>query len=104
MTATAAADKLGGWFAGRLPDGLFTGPPEVRADREEVLVVGRLAEPDVEKGSSDDAVAAARLARIKRFREETREERMRIADEAEHLFGRKVAWGAECGDARRVFT
>ena len=29
---------------------------------------------------------------------------MRIADEAEHLFGRKVAWGAACGDVRRVFT
>jgi hypothetical protein len=29
---------------------------------------------------------------------------MRIADEAEHSTGRKVAWGAVCGDERRVFT
>ena len=29
---------------------------------------------------------------------------MRIADEAEHRFGRKVAWGARCGDTRVVFT
>ena len=29
---------------------------------------------------------------------------MRIADEAEQRFGRKVAWGARCGDARAVFT
>ena len=29
---------------------------------------------------------------------------MRIADEAEQRTGRKVAWGALCGDERRVFT
>jgi hypothetical protein len=29
---------------------------------------------------------------------------MRIADDAEARFGRKVAWGAECGDERAVFT
>jgi hypothetical protein len=29
---------------------------------------------------------------------------MAIADEAEHRFGRKVAWGASCGDRREIFT
>ena len=29
---------------------------------------------------------------------------MKIADEAEQRTGRKVAWGARCGDERRVFT
>jgi len=29
---------------------------------------------------------------------------MRIADEAERRFGRKVSWGAICGDQRRLFT
>ena len=29
---------------------------------------------------------------------------MRIADEAERRTGRKVAWGARCGDERRIFT
>ena len=29
---------------------------------------------------------------------------MKIADEAEQRTGRKVAWGATCGDDRRVFT
>jgi hypothetical protein len=29
---------------------------------------------------------------------------MRIAREAEHHFGRKVAWGATCGETRAVFT
>ena len=29
---------------------------------------------------------------------------MRIADEAEARFGRKVAWGARCGDEEELFT
>jgi hypothetical protein len=29
---------------------------------------------------------------------------MRIADEAEARFGRKVAWGARCGDVEELFT
>ena len=96
-------DEIRGWFAGRLPDDWFEGAPEVTGDRDEILVVGRLG--DVELGdASDDALNAARFARIKRFREDTRSARMTIADEAERLFGRKVAWGAECGDVRRVFT
>src|SRR5260221_4504977 len=92
-----------GWFAGRLPDGWFTAAPEVTVDRDEILVVGPLAEPDYPEGD-DGAKQAARLARIQRFREETREQRMRIADEAEARTGRKVAWGASCGDETRVIT
>jgi Arc/MetJ-type ribon-helix-helix transcriptional regulator len=92
-----------GWFAGRLPDGWFTGSPEVTVDRDEILVVGTLGEPDY-PDSDDAAKQAARLARIQRFREETREQRMRIADEAEARTGRKVAWGASCGGERCVFT
>ena len=29
---------------------------------------------------------------------------MDIADEAEHRFGRKVAWGATCGERSEIFT
>lgn len=47
---------------------------------------------------------AAAQGRISRFREETRRARMRIADEAEARFGRKVAWGASYGDVSAVFT
>ncbi len=94
---------LVGWFAGRLPDGWFAGPPEVHVDREEILVVGRLAEP-VTDGLDDAARVTAHQARIAGFREDTRGDRMRIADEAEVQFGRKVAWGAECGGERVVFT
>lgn len=100
----AAAETLEAWFAGRLPDGWFTALVEIVFDRDEVLVVGRLAEVELDDETSDAARRAARTARIERFREETRHARMRIADDAEHRFGRKVAWGAECGDVRVLFT
>ena len=86
------ASSAGDWFAGRLPDGWFTGDPTVVVDREEITVIGRLTEPD--GGQESEAHASGRAAR---FREETRSERMRIADEAEHRYGRKVAWGIERG-------
>ena len=98
-----AAAKLQGWFAGRLPDGWFTGPPAVDHDRDEIVVIGTLPEPDT--GDADDETrAAARRARIQGFREDTRALRMRIADEAEARFARKVAWGARCGDEEELFT
>jgi hypothetical protein len=92
------------WFAGKLPAAWFSGPPDVTSDGEEILVVGTLPDVELARGTSEDKRAAARTARIDRFREETREERMRIAREAERQFKRKVAWGATCGDETRVFT
>jgi hypothetical protein len=92
-----------GWFVGRLPDGWFSGPPEITYDRDEILVVGTLPDPE-SAGEDAETRAAARLARIESFREETRQQRIRIAAAAEDKFGRKVAWGARCGDERVVFT
>ena len=74
------------------------------ADSEEILVVVSLPEVELAAGTSPEARAAARNARIDRFREETREERVRIAREAERRFRRKVAWGARCSDEEKVFT
>src|SRR3954468_772157 len=88
----SAADG-GAWFSGRLPDGWFTGAPEVSVDREEILVVGTLPDPEVPKDAAPEGVASAREARIDGCREDTREQRMRIADEAQHRFGRRVSWG-----------
>jgi len=93
-----------GWFAGRLPDGWFVGAPEVTYDREEILVVGELSEPELPADADDEAKTAARQARIEGFREDTRAARMRIADDAERKFGRKVAWGARCRDEIVTFT
>src|SRR3954449_1411222 len=92
--------EVAGWFAGRLPDGWFTGPAELTIDRDEITVVGTLSEPEAGEGDP----AAARAGRIARFREETRQQRMAIADAAQERYGRSVAWGAVCGDQREIFT
>jgi hypothetical protein len=84
------------WIAGRLPDGWFVGDPTVVVDREEITVIGHLPDTD-----ESEAKASGRAAR---FREETRAERMRIADEAEARYGRKVAWGVEVGGAENPET
>jgi hypothetical protein len=105
MTHTdGSAEQIRGWFAGRIPDGWFTAPPEVSVDREEILVIGDLAEPELAKGASEDARTEALDARIGGHREDTRGHRMRVADEAQRRFGRKVSWGATCGDRRHLFT
>jgi len=100
MTAQTKTQDLAAWFAGRLPDGWFTGAPELIVDRDEITVVGTLPEPDAGEGDA----AAARAGRISRFREDTREQRMAIADAAQERYGRSVAWGAVCGDEREIFT
>jgi hypothetical protein len=91
-------ESMNNWLAGRLPADWFEAAPEVTTDRDEILVVGRIAAPD----PAGDAEAEA--GRIARFRADTRELRMAIAREAEQRFGRKLAWGAECGGSREVFT
>jgi hypothetical protein len=96
------ADDAAAWLAGRLPGDWFVGEPRVTIDREEIVVTGEL--PGVNTEKSDDATEAAAEGRIGRFREETREARMKIADEAETRYGRKIAWGASIGDTRVLFT
>jgi hypothetical protein len=102
MSAQQQDVGVEGWFAGRLPEGWFEEAPEISTDRDEILVVGRIPAPDA--AGDDTAKAEAEAGRITRFREETREARMKIAREAEHRFGRKVAWGAVAGDTRAHFT
>ena len=102
---TTSDTEVAGWIRGRLPDDWFTEAAEVTSDREEILVVGTLAAPEGVEGEPDGAEAtAAAKGRISRFREDTRDDRIHIAREAEHRFGRKIAWGAECGPVRSVFT
>lgn len=91
------ADEAAEWFAGRLPDGWFTTDPAVVVDREEITVIGTLPEPADESG-------ARRSGRVAKFREETRGERIRITEEAQDRFGRKVSWGVEAGGERTLFT
>jgi len=98
------AEDIPGWFASKIPAGWFAGPPEILSDDDEILVIGPLPDVELAAGTAEEGRAAARIARIARFREETRDERVRIAREAERQFRRKVAWGARCGDQSKVFT
>jgi hypothetical protein len=98
-----ARTDLSSWFARHVPKGWFTGAPQVRADRDEIVVVGELSPSGPERAGLGDPRAAA-LARVHRFREESREGRTRIAAEAQHLFGRKVSWGATCDGTTVLFT
>ncbi|WP_370325575.1 hypothetical protein [Euzebya sp.] len=81
------------WITEHLPRGWFE-DVEVRCDKDEILVVGRL------KPVADEPDGAC----IARFRETTRERRMQIASAAERRFGRKVSWGAVCGPTEHLFT
>src|SRR5437764_1223521 len=72
-------EEVQAWMAGRLPDGWFSGPADITVDREEILVVGPLADVELEKDAGEPARATARAARIDRFREEARQARMRVA-------------------------
>ena len=98
------ATEIEAWFAGRIPGEWFEALPQVTSDREEILVMGRLQDVQLGDDAGPEAVSAGREGRIRRFREETRQDRIRIAAEAEHRFGRKVSWGVECGDVRKDFT
>src|SRR5262249_3606821 len=91
------ADGAEAWLPGRPPADWVTEPPAGTLDREEVVGIGRLPPPG---GGARGATAGRRS----RCREETREKRMQIADEAEARYGRKVAWGASIGETRVLFT
>lgn len=82
------------WFSGRVPESWFSGDPTVTVDREEIVVVGVLPEAS-ESGVAESRARAA--GRASRFREDTRSERMTIADEAQDKYRRKVSWGVEIG-------
>jgi hypothetical protein len=98
------ATDAAAWITGLLPDDLFTEPPEVVVDRDEILVMGALAEPTLPEDASEADRTAAEAGRISQFRESTRERRIRFARQIEHRYRRKAAWGVTCGGSRELFT
>jgi hypothetical protein len=102
--ATPERDEIAGWFAGRLPDGWFTGAPSVTIEEGQIVVVGTLTEPALPEGATDLTKKGAEAGRISRFREATRPHRIHIAREAEHGFELNVTWGATCGGTTETFT
>lgn len=104
MITNEQREKLRGWFADRLPHGLFEELTEVTVDREEITVIGRISGPHLPEGTSAAEREAAVEGRVQEFRERTRETRIEVAREAEHRFRRKVSWGVECEGERALFT
>ena len=87
-----------------MPAEWFDAAPEITLDREEITVIGVLTAPDTAEGASDAERAAAVEGRSRRFREDTRQQRIEIAREAEHRFGRKISWGVICNEKKVMFT
>jgi hypothetical protein len=73
-------------------------------DREEITVVGPLDDLGLAADAAPAEQAAAVDGRARRFREETRDNRIEIAREAEVKFSRKVSWGVICGGQKVMFT
>jgi hypothetical protein len=94
---TATSEDISGWLPGRLPKDWYA-EVTTTVDRDEIVVIGALADTE---GVTDTAGAEGRITR---FREQTRGERIRIAQEAEARFGRTIAWGATVGDITQLFT
>ncbi|MBT2455675.1 hypothetical protein [Streptomyces sp. ISL-86] len=88
MITAEQSEKLRAWFAERLPVDVYESLLSVTVDREEITVIGAI--PATES--------------VKQFRERTREQRIAVAQEAEELYRRKVAWGVQSGEERVLFT
>ena len=104
MLTSETGERVRGWFAGRLPKEWQGGDLQVTVDREEIVVVLPLPDPEVAADAGDVERQEARAGRAKAFREETREKRIEIAREAEHRYQRKVSWGVRLGDTEALFT
>ena len=92
-----SAEDAQSWFSGRLPDAWFDSV-DVTVDREEITVIGTLS--GIEAGTD----AAEAEGRISRFRADTREQRIAIAQEAQARYQRTVSWGARVGETTALFT
>lgn len=101
---TDSATDIRGWLSGRLPKDWFIDTVTVTVDKDEVLIEGRLGEPDVAEGADAAERAAAARGAIQRFREHTRGARIEIARELEYRGGKRVSWGARCGAEAVLFT
>jgi len=98
------AEGVAAWITGAVPDAWFTDPPTVTVDRDEVMIIGRLPAPQLAADASEADKAAAEQGRIAQFREDTRDQRIKIAQQVEHRWRRKVSWGATCGTTETLFT
>ena len=98
------------WFKKRLPDDWyafvegFDSEVQVLADRDEIVLIGPVKEPEVADDADENAVETARRAAVKNWRQQTRDKRIEVATEAQERFGKHVSWGASIGGDRFLFT
>src|SRR4029077_17008226 len=71
--APLTESELHGWFAGRLPEKLFAGPPTITSDRDEILVVGDIEEPELPKDAGEGPRAPGGAKGPRRSRRARRE-------------------------------
>jgi hypothetical protein len=90
-------------LTGRLPS-WFEATPEVAVDREEITIIGTLSPTSAAEGAADAERSAARRGRAQAFREETREQRIGVAQELQARYRRSVAWGVRVDDEQFLFT
>lgn len=67
-------------------------------------MIGDIPAPQLAEGADPADQDAAVNGRIARFREETREQRMAVAQQAQQRYARNVAWGARIGETEVVFS
>jgi hypothetical protein len=103
-TDQLSADDATAWITGLLPDDWFTARPEVTIDRDEIIIIGTLAAPAHTADATSAEQSAAEHGRIASFRESTRDQRIRYAQQIEHRYERKAAWGVSCGHTTALFT
>lgn len=104
ITTQASPEEIKAWFAGRLPAEWTQQPASVVVDREEITVRVTLPAVELPADASEATSAEAAAGRMSGWREETRETRIAIAQEAESRFERKVSWGATIEDKSVIFT
>jgi hypothetical protein len=104
MITNEMQERIRGWFTGRVPDGWQHAPVRVTVDREEVVVALTVADVELPGDVGAAELEEARAGRARAFREDTRQQRMEIAREAEHRFDRKVSWQVTIGDRTELFT
>lgn len=92
----ASQAQVADWLSQRIPSSWFAGTPDVEVDADEILVVGSLP--------VDASASASPEARINQFREQSRGERMRIAEEGQRRFRRRISWGARADGLVEHFT
>ena len=90
-----SVDDVESWLKGRLPQEWFTAL-DITTDREEITILGTLNEEPADGAEAEGIIS--------RWRSQTKEARIEIAQEAEARYGRKVSWGVRLGETEQLFT